>query len=131
MIIWDPVECLISRLAALRQRYRCLVDGHGEFHGERLPVGTEEEILDWIKARYKVLGEFYDVDLSGFIRVYWTLLISPEMWKPEPSLKQYRVEVDGEERVFSLRPVLEDLLCWHPERALACRLRDCEEYRKS
>ena len=27
-----------------------------------LPVGTEFEILAWIKARYKVLGELYAVD---------------------------------------------------------------------
>ncbi len=64
MIIWDPVERLVLHLAALRQRYRCLVDGQGEFRGEPLPVGTEDEILAWIKARYKVVGELLLIDMN-------------------------------------------------------------------
>ena len=119
MIIWDPVECLISRLAALRQRYRCLVDGHREFHGERLPVGTEEEILDWIKARYKVLGEFYDVDLSGFRShrsnsIAWRLMARKGCFPFVPSLKTFSAGTLS--------------ALW---RGIGSRLRDCEEYRKS
>ena len=122
MIIWDPVKCLVCRLASLRQRYRCLVDGKGELLGESLPVGTEAEILGWIKAHYKVLGELCIVGHRGGSPVYhhWIgLLIHPEMMKPEPTTRRYLVEVEGVERMFVLTPVHEDLLGWHPERAIA------------
>lgn len=118
MIIWNPVERLVLRLAALRQRYRCLVDGHDEFCGEPLPIGTEDEILSWIKARYEVLRELYDVDLERPTYHWYSLLVSPDMWKPEPTTKRYLVEVNGTVRIFVLHPVQEDLLGWHPERAL-------------
>ena len=120
MIVWDPVERLVGRLASLRQRYRCLVDGQDELRGESLPVGTEAGILTWIKARYKVLGELYAVDCDGDGPVYnWLrLMVSPEMWKPEPTARRYLVEVEGVERMFVLEPIHEDLLGWHPERAI-------------
>ena len=120
MIIWDPVERLVCRLASLRQRYCCLVDGKDELLGESLPVGTEAEILAWIKASYKVLGELYAVGYGGGSPAYhWVgLLIHPEMMKPEPTTKRYIVEVEGIERIFVLEPIHEDLLGWHPERAI-------------
>ncbi len=118
MIIWDSVERLVQLLAALRQRYRCLVDGHDEFCGEPLPIGTADDILAWIQARYKVLGELYDVDLKRSICHWYSLIISPDMWKPEPMTKRYLVEVNGAARIFVLHPVQEDLLGWHPELAL-------------
>ena len=121
MIMWDPVERLVWRLASQRQRYRCLVDGQGELLGEPLPVGTEAEILAWIKVRYKVLGELYTVDYDGDRPVchWFSLMVSPEMWKPEPTTKRYLVEVEGVEKMFVLEPIHEDLLGWHPERSLA------------
>lgn len=130
MIIWDPVERLALRLASLRQRYRCLVDGQGELLGESLPVGTEAEILAWIKARYKVLGELYVFDFDSDRPTYWhSLLVSPEMWKPEPMTKRYLVEVDGVERMFVLEPIHEDLLGWHPDRAIAWNEEPPHEWR--
>ena len=119
MIIWDPVERLVCRMASLRQRYRCLVDGQDELSGGALPVGTEAEILAWIEPRYKVLGELYAVGNGGGSPAYhWVgLLIHPEMMKPEPTTKRYLVEAEGVERMFVLKPVHEDLLGWHPERA--------------
>lgn len=131
MIIWDPVERLVLRLALLRQRYRCLVDGQGELFGEPLPVGTEDEIVSWIKSRYKVLGELYPVDHGGDSPVYYwfSLLVSPEMWKPEPTTKRYLVEVEGVKMVFVIRPVQEDLLGWHPERAIAWNEEPTHEWR--
>ena len=121
MILWNPVERLVCRLASLRQRYRCLVDGKGELSGEPLPVGTEAEILAWIESRYKVLGELCVVGYGGDgPACHWVgLLIHPEMMKPEPTTKQYLVEVEGVERIFVLEPIHEDLLGWHPERAIA------------
>ena len=121
MILWDPVERLVCRMASLRQRYRCLVDGKGELLGAALPVGTDEEILSWIKARYKVLGELYVVDCDGDRPIYhWvSLMVSPEMWKPEPMTKRYLAEVEGEKMIFVLEPIHEDLLGWRPECALA------------
>ena len=120
MIVWDPVERLVWRLASLRQRYRCLVDGQDELSGESLPVGTEAEILAWVEAHYKVLGELYAVGHGDDSPIYhWVgLLVSPEMMKPEPTTKRYLVEVEGVERMFVLKPVHEDLLGWHPERAI-------------
>jgi hypothetical protein len=121
MILWDPVERLVCRLASLRQRYRCLVDGKDELSGESLPVGTEAEILAWIESRYKVLGELYVAGYGGGSPAYhWVgLLIHPEMMKPEPMTKRYLVDVEGVEKMFVLKPVHEDLLGWHPERAIA------------
>ena len=120
MILWDPVERLVCRLASLGQRYRCLVDGKDELLGEPLPVGTEAGILAWIEPRYKVLGELYSVGHGGGSPAYhWVgLLVSPEMMKPEPTTKRYIVEVEGIERIFVLEPIHEDLLGWHPERAI-------------
>ena len=121
MILWDPVGHLVYRLASLRQRYRCLVDGKGELSGESLPVGTEAEILAWIGFRFKVLGELCVVGCGGGSPAYhWVgLLIHPEMMKPEPTAKRYLVEVEGVERMFVLEPIHEDLLGWHPECAIA------------
>ena len=62
MIIWNPPDrlaSLVKMLASCRQRYRCLVDGQNEYLGESLPYGTQAEVLAWIEARYKVLGELY------------------------------------------------------------------------
>ena len=119
MIVWNPVDRLVSTLASFRQRYRCLVDGQGKFRGEPLPSGTQAEVLAWINARYKVLGELYVFGHDQFISPFIMLLISPEMWERVPSTRRYLVEVDGVEKVFALEPIHEDLLGWHPERALA------------
>ncbi len=47
------------------------------------------------------------------------LFTSPEMWEIAPTTKRYLVEVEGVEKMFVLEPIHEDLLGWHPERALA------------
>ena len=59
MIVWNPVDRFVSKLASSRQRYRCRVDGQDEYRGESLPTGTQAEVLAWIEARYKLLGELY------------------------------------------------------------------------
>ncbi len=119
MIIWDPVERFIEDLASCRQRYRCLVDGQDEYRGVSLPVGKEGEILAWINARYKVLGELYVVSHDFYNSSLRWYLISPEMWEIVPTTRRYLVEVEGVEKMFVLEPIHEDLLGWHPERALA------------
>ncbi|MBR4654379.1 MAG: hypothetical protein IKO72_13545 [Kiritimatiellae bacterium] len=122
MIIWNPPDrlgSLIETLASCRQRYHCLVDGQVEYRGESLPTGTQAEILAWISARYKVLGELWVVRHDRFRIRYIMHFTSPEMWEYVPTTKRYLVEVEGVEKVFVLEPIHEDLLGWHPERAIA------------
>ena len=119
MIVWDPVDRLVSRLASWRQRYRCRVDGQDECLGESLPTGTQAEILAWIEVRYKVLGELYVVNPDLSNRSFVWLLVSPDMWEIVPAAVRYLVEVEGVEKMFVLEPIHEDLLGWHPERVLA------------
>ena len=64
MLIYDPVSNFLSGLIARQHRYKCVVDGRDEFRGERLPVGTEEEILAWINARYKICGKIWLFDMN-------------------------------------------------------------------
>ena len=52
MIVWNPVDSFVSKLASSRQRYRCRVDGQDEYRGESLPTGTQAEVLAWIEARF-------------------------------------------------------------------------------
>ena len=119
MIVWNPVDSFVSKLASSRQRYRCRVDGQDEYRGESLPTGTQAEVLAWIEARYKLLGELYVFSHDRFISPFIMLLISPEMWEIVPTTKRYLVEVEGVEKMFVLEPIHEDLLGWHPERAIA------------
>ena len=122
MIVWNPPDrlaSLVEMLASCRQRYRCLVDGQDEYLGEPLPSGMQAEVLAWIEARYKVLGELYVVDLDRFNSSFIMLFTSPEMWEIVPMTKRYLVQVDGVEKMFVLEPIHEYLLGWHPERALA------------
>ena len=119
MIVWNPVDSFVSKLASSRQRYRCRVDGQEELRGESLPVGKKEDVLAWINARYKVLGELYVVTHDFYNSSLRWYLISPEMWEIVPTTKRYLVEVEGVEKMFVLEPILEDLLGWNPERALA------------
>ena len=121
MIIWNPPDrlaSLVEMLASCRQRYRCLVDGQDEYLGEPLPSGTQAEVLAWIEARYKVLGELYIVNPDLPNRSFIWLLASPDMWEIVPASRRYLVEVDGIEKMFVLEPIHEDLLGWHPETAL-------------
>ena len=119
MIVWNPVDSFVSKLASSRQRYRCRVDGQEELRGESLPVGKKEDVLAWINARYKVLGELYVVTHDFYNSSLRWYLISPEMWEIVPTTKRYLVEVEGVEKMFVLEPIHEDLLGWHPERAIA------------
>lgn len=41
------------------------------------------------------------------------------MWEIVTMPQRYLVEVNGVEKMFVLEPLHEDLLGWHPERALA------------
>ena len=130
MIIWNPPDrlaSLVEMLASCRQRYRCLVDGQDEYLGEPLPSGTQAEVLAWIEARYKVLGELYVINhdvYNGSLRWY---LMSPEMWEIVPATKRYLVLVDGVEKMFVLEPIHEDLLGWHPERAIAWNMKQSQK----
>ena len=86
MYIHNPVADFISEMVASRQKYRCQVDGRDEFQGEKLPVGTKEEVLSWIKDRFKLVDEFWFEDgvefseaeaqpifsiLSIFVVIHW------------------------------------------------------------
>ena len=122
MIIWNPPDrlaSLVKMLASCRQRYRCLVDGQDEYLGEPLPSGTQAEVLAWIEARYKVLGELYVISHDVYNNSLRWYLMSPEMSEIVPTTKRYLVQVDGVEKMFVLEPIQEDLLGWHPEHALA------------
>ena len=59
MIIYDPCESLVRQLIEMRkaQLYRCVVDGEDTFRGERLPIGTRDQILAWLNDRYRVVDE--------------------------------------------------------------------------
>lgn len=118
MYIYNEVANFISGQIAREQLYRCLVDGREAFRGEALPVGTEDDILVWIKARYKVLGQLFAVDMD-FPRSHiifesgMSIGFDVETWVPAPMVKRYLVEADGEEKMFVLRPIPAALLDWH------------------
>lgn len=108
MLIWDwnPTDAVMWSLLARNQVYRCSVDGDKEFQGEILPIGTEENILAWIKARYKVVGELLliDMDIPRY-NIVFSAYADPESSLPSPIVKRYLVEVDGKEKVFTLTPL--------------------------
>ena len=125
-LIYDPVSNFFSNMIAKRHRYRCIVDGCDEFRCERLPVGTEEEIIAWITVRYKILGELCLVSKENACPRHNLIFesgISP-LWfdagtlHPPHVAKRYLVEVEGMEKVFVLQPTPNGLLAWHPGRAL-------------
>ena len=130
MYIHNPVADFISELVANRQKYRCQVDGSDEFQGEKLPVGMKEEVLSWIKDRFKLVDEFGFVDGVEFSEVeaqpisriiYFCcnpLALESKSWLPEPSVLRYRVDVGGAEKIFVLNPIPEKLLEYHPPKQL-------------
>ena len=54
---WNPTDVAMRSLFARNQVYRCSVDGCQEFCGEILPIGTEENVLVWIKALSPAIRE--------------------------------------------------------------------------
>ena len=92
-----------------------------------MPSGTQAEVLAWIKARYKVQGELYVVSLDRFNSSFIMLFTSPEMWEHVPTTRRYLVEVEGIEKMFVLEPIHEDLLGWHPERAIAWNMKQAQK----
>ena len=122
MYIYDPVANFIQGLVLSRQTYRCLVDGMGEFRGEALPIGTKAQVLSWIKARYKVIGELIFIDMKfqehNIIFCYCPLSPHSEAWQPRAPIIRYLVDVDGVEKVFILRPFPAAYLEWRPCRLL-------------
>lgn len=114
MLIYDPASTFFSSMIARRYLYRCVVDGRGELCGERIPVGTEEDILAWVKARYKVLGEICvvnkdDIGVCQGCNIIYELCVpslwpDAATWRPPHVDKRYLVEVEGVEKVFVLRP---------------------------
>ena len=126
LTIYDPVSGFFAGLLARGHRYRCIVDGSDEFRSERLPVGTEEEIVAWIKARYEMLGELWffsgektcsshNIIYERGISPFW---FAAGTWHPPHVVKRYLVEVGEAEKVFVLKPTPNGLLAWHPGRAL-------------
>ena len=118
-------------MVASRQKYRCQVDGCDEFQGEKLPIGTKEEVLSWIKDRFKLVDEFWFVDgvefseveaqpISQYI-IYFCcnpLALQSKSWLPEPFVLRYRVDVGGAEKIFILEPIPKKLLEYHPLKQL-------------
>ena len=107
---WSLVDQL-----GLARCYQCTVDGHGEFRGEVLPVGTVESILIWIRARYKVIGEVSvsDCNAAPWTRYIFTRIVDPSHWYYETEVKRYLVEVEGVEKLFKLEPFPAGLLPWY------------------
>ena len=103
---WNPKDVAMRCLFARNQVYRCSVDGCQEFRGEILPIGTEENVLAWIKARYKVVGELLllDMDIPRY-NIVFSACGDPESLSFSPMVKRYLVEVDGKEKVFTLTPL--------------------------
>ena len=128
MYIHNPVADFISELVASRQKYRCQVDGRDEFQGEKLPVGTNEEVLSWIKDRFKLVDEFWEgaefseAEVQPISRLIFfccnPLALQSKSWLPEPSVLRYRVDVGGAEKIFVLNPIPEKLLEYHPPKQL-------------
>ena len=126
LTIHDPGSGFVASLLARDHRYRCIVDGRDEFRGERLPVGTEEDIVAWIKARYKILGElwcFNREDTCPSHNVIYESRISPlwfaaGTWNPPHVTKRYLVEVEGMEKMFVLQPNPDGFLEWSVKGAL-------------
>ena len=131
MYIYNPVADFISRLVASRQMYRCQVDGSDEFQGEKLPVGMKEEVLSWIKDRFKLVDEFGFIDGVEFSEVepqpisqhiIWfccnPLAFESKSWLPESFVLRYRVDVGGAEKIFILNPIPKKLLEYHPPKQL-------------
>ena len=103
---WNPADVAMWSLLARNQVYRCSIDGDKEFQGEILPIGTEENVLAWIKARYKVVGELLliDMDIPRY-NIIISACADPESLLPSPIVKRYLVEVDGKEKIFVLTPL--------------------------
>ena len=109
MIIYDPYEILMKQLIEMRnaQLYRCVVDGEDTFRGERLPIGTRDQILAWLNDRYRVVDE---LRLGSPDRI---IVYSYLTWiRREPPLR-YLVVVQGAEKLFTLYPVPDGLLTWN------------------
>ena len=130
MYIYNPVADFISELVASRQKYRCQVDGSDEFQGEKLPIGTKEEVLSWIKDRFKLVDEFGFVDGVEFSEaeaqpisqlIYFCcnpLALQSKSLPPKPSVLRYRVDVGGAEKIFILNPIPERFLEYYPPKQL-------------
>ena len=129
MYIHNPVADFISELVASRQKYRCQVDGRDEFGGEKLPDGTKEEVLSWIKDRFKLVDEFWEgaefseaeAQLARQYIIYFCcnpLALQSKSWLPEPFVLRYRVDVGGAEKIFILEPVPKKLLEYHQPKQL-------------
>ena len=128
MYIYNPVADFISEMVASRQKYRCLVDERDEFQGEKLPVGTKEEVLSWIKDRYKLVDEFWsgvefsEAEAQPISRLIYfccdLLALESKSWLPEPFVLRYRVDVGGAEKLFILEPIPKKLLEYHPPKQL-------------
>ena len=108
---WKVVELL-----GIGRNYQCTVDGHAEFRGEVLPAGTEESILAWIKARYKVIGEVSVSNADPWTRyINFTRIVDPSYCYYETEAKRYLVEVEGVEKLFKLVPFPSGLLPWYKD----------------
>ena len=109
MIIYDPYEILMKQLIEIRnaQLYRCVVDGEDTFRGERLPIGTRDQILTWLKERYQVVDE---LRLGSPDRL---ILFSCLTWGRRPPPLRYLVVVQGAEKLFTLYPVPDGWLTWN------------------
>ena len=115
MVIHNPSSYVISALLEKSNQYRCMIDGSVEFCGMRLPVGTEREVLDWIKAKYCVLGELFVFDREyNYGTAYVNSCASPWLRSSsEHPTKRYLVKVGDAEKVLVLLPFPDRLLEWN------------------
>ena len=103
---WNPTDAVMWGLLARNQVYRCSVDGGKEFQDEILPIGTEDNVLAWIKARYKVVGELLLVDMdTPRYNIIFSACADSKSPAFFPVVKRYLVEVHGQEKVFVLTPL--------------------------
>lgn len=115
MYIYNPVADFISEMVASRQMYRCQVDGCDEFGGEKLPVGTKEEVLSWIKSHFKLVDEILIIQSQMMRQHIINFCCNPfaldvDSWLPVPSVVRYLVDIDGVEKLFVLKPMPDGVL---------------------
>lgn len=117
MYIHDPDGYRLADILEKSCRYRCTIDGRAEFDGVILPVGTEQEIIDWFNARYEVVGELFVFNRDhccspSFVSLRISHPLDGFVRYPSHETKRYLIKVGDAERVLVLHPFPDGFLEW-------------------
>ena len=115
--IHTPNGCRLTALLEKSCRCRCSIDGRVEFDGVTLPVGTEQEILDWFNARQEVVGELFVFNREhccspSFVNLHISHPLDGFVRYPSHETKRYLIKVGDAERVLVLHPFPDGFLEW-------------------